>query len=103
MISKKEICDILESKLEIGSDFIVGEFVRKPGMSGCMEIKGSWYLYSVDDHADCIFTGPFNDKAIVYACAVKMHSSKLFQEYRFSKEEFSVYMNNHFYSLEEME
>lgn len=102
MISEKEIRNILESRLEIGNNFVVGEFIRNPGMNGCVEIKGGWYIYSVDDHADYIFTGPFNDKAIVYACAVKMHSSKLFQEYRFSKEEFSVYMNNHFYSIDEI-
>lgn len=102
MISKKEINDILHSKLKIREDFTVGEFVRKPGMCGCVDIKGGWYLYSVDDHNDCIFTGPFNDKAIIYACAVKLHSGKLFQEYRFTNEEFSVYMSNHFYSINDI-
>ena len=102
MLSKAEIEQKLTSKVEIPENFIIGEVVANPGMNGCVEVNGSWYIYSFDDHADAVFTGPFNDKAIVYACAVRLRCSKLFQEYRFTNEEFSVYMSNHFYSLEEI-
>ena len=60
------------------------DIIRRPNNLGCVEIKGGWYVYRVDARGGCIFTGPFGDKAIIFACAKEMRVAKLFDEYRFS-------------------
>ena len=95
MIREDEIQKIMNSRVDIPESFVIGNIVRRPDNCGCVAIKGGWYIYTVDARGGCIFTGPFNDKAIIFACAIKLHAAKLFEEYKFNEEEKRVYMHTH--------
>ena len=95
MINKDEIQRIISSLVEIPEDFIIGEIYRKPNVRGCTIINGAWYIYRVDDWGGCRFTGPFSDRAIIFACAIKLHAAKSFEDYKFSEEEKAIFIHTH--------
>lgn len=80
---------------EVLKNFSIGEKKTSPDQKGCYATENGWYLYEVDDHAQCVICGPFDDNAIVYACALKLHISKQFQEYRFSDQDRETYLHVH--------
>ena len=95
MIGSEEIKKIISSRVDIPETFVIGNISRRPDSAGCTVIKGGWYIYTVDARGGCIFTGPFGDKAIIFACAKEMRVAKLFDEYRFSEDERYMYMHVH--------
>lgn len=95
MIGTNDIINILSEKIAIPEDFIIGEIYRKPNVRGCTMINGAWYIYRVDDRGGCRFTGPFSDRAIIFACAIKLHAAKSFEDYKFSEEEKAIFIHTH--------
>lgn len=95
MIGTEEIRTILSSRVDIPETFVIGSIIRKPDNAGCVVIKGGWYTYTVDARGGCIFSGPYGDKAIIFACAKEMHAAKLFDDYKFSEEERKIYRHVH--------
>lgn len=100
---KREIASLSEKGLlNLPKDFYVGEFVRKPNCQGCFQKEKNWYLFRIDERNDPQITGPFSRQGIVYACAMMLHQTSKLEEYRFSEEERSVYIHNHYHSPEEL-
>ena len=95
MIGTEEIKKIISSRVDIPETFVIGSIIRRPENAGCISIKGGWYIYTVDDRGGCIFTGPYSDKAIIFACAKEIHAAKLFNDYKFSEEERYMYRHVH--------
>lgn len=70
-----------------------------PDIHGCFQIKNMWFYYDgQDERGNIDFIGPFNDKAIVYAIAVKLYKTSLFSDYKFSEAEMDIFCDNHFSS-----
>ena len=100
---KKEFARLeKEGRLLLPEDFHIGEFVRKPNCQGCFCEGKEWYIFRVDEQNNPQITGPFRKQAIVYACAMMLHQSSCLEEYRFSEEERSIYIHNHYHSMEEV-
>ena len=91
-----------EGCLEIPEDFRIGEYIRKPNCQGCFPHGDRWFLFRIDEHNNPQITGPFSEKGIVYACALMLHQTSGLEEYRFSDEERSIYIHNHYRSPEEL-
>lgn len=85
------------------SSIHIGEFIDVPNQLGCFIRKGKWYMYETDEKSICTFNGPFNEKGIVYACAIRLNMSKKLMEYKFTEEEFDIYLYNNFYSFNEID
>ena len=60
------------------------------------------YLYRIDEHNTPQITGPFGQQGIVYACAMMLHQAAGIEDYRFSEEERSIFIHNHYSSREEL-
>ena len=90
-----DLKEFLSSRVEIPDYFVIGKISSRPNDLGCVEINNAWYVYRVDDRGGCSFTGPFNDKAIIYACALRLHVAEQFAEYEFSDEEADIFMDTH--------
>lgn len=54
-----------------------------------------WYFYEVDNNGGCTLCGPFDDRAIVYACALKLHCSSALPQWRFSEKDKETYLYRH--------
>lgn len=102
-INVDELINLFESKNVNMDGFVIGKVLTKPGLEGCILVDQGWFLYSVDDWGNVIYTGPFSGKSIVYACAIRLHSSKLFPEYKFGEKELSILFHSHFRSLSEIQ
>ena len=89
-----------EKGIVIPDSFHFGELIRSPGACGC--VKRGWFVYQTDEHNALMITGPFSDRGIVFACAMTLHISRHFQEYRFSEEEWSVFIHGHYTSFEDI-
>lgn len=104
---KDIIIEILNSRIykriDEYKEFHVGEFINKPNQYGCFKRNSDWYMYINDEKNFCTFTGPFNVDGIIYACAKLLNVAKVFQDYRFSEEELTIYLNNFFHSFEEID
>lgn len=82
---------------------VIGDVIRRPGIQGCFQLGKKWFLYDGQDELGNIdFIGPFNDKAIVYAIAIKFYKTSNFKKYEFLEEEMDVFCDNHFSSIEEI-
>ncbi len=104
-MTKEELINILETGLEPNEiqELNIDELVREPGAKGCIKINDVWFLYrDQDERGNISFTGPFNDKAIVYAIAVTFSKSSLFQKYKFTEQEMDIFCKSVFSSLEEI-
>ena len=93
----------IQGSIETFTHFHIGEFIEKPNQSGCFKRNEEWYVYETDEKNYCTFCGPFTIKGIIYACGMKLHISKDMKGYRFSEEEFKIYLHNHFHSLKEID
>ena len=91
-----------EGRLALPEDFRIGEYVRKPNCRGCFPKGEAWYIFRVDERNTPQITGPFRPEGIVYACALMLNQSAGLEEYRFSEEERSVYIHNHYRSEAEL-
>ena len=103
-INAEKIKNILSEKIseETLENFRVDNFSGIPGEKGCICVNKKWYVYDIDDHANPVFTGPFEGNAIIYASAVIMHQGKLFPEYKFSEDEMRTFTRSHYGSLKEL-
>ena len=88
-----------EGRLELPEDFRIGEYIRKPNCQGCFPHGDGWFLYRIDEHNNPQITGPFSEKSIVYACALMLHQTSGLGKYRFSDEDRSIYIHNHYYFI----
>lgn len=100
---RKAIEANLEGTIDDFSYINIGKFVRVPNQCGCFKREENWYIYETDEKNFCTFCGPFSSKGIIYACAMVLHISKNMKEYRFSEEEFNIYLNNHFHTFAEID
>ena len=91
-----------EGRLALPKDFFMGEYVRKPNCQGCFPMGEAWYIYRTDEKNIPQITGPFTQKGVIYACALMLNQSAGLEEYRFSDEERSVYIHNHYRSQAEI-
>lgn len=96
---KKNLEDNIGENIDKLARFHIDELVELPNQLGCFKREDKWYIYETDEKNFCTYCGPFSLKGIVYACAMKLHVSKQLKEFRFSEEEFNVYLHNHFHSL----
>ena len=100
---KKEFIRLAEEgRLTFPENFYIGEYVRKPNCQGCFPIGDRWYLFRIDEHNTPQITGPFRQQGIVYACALMLHQTSGLGKYRFSDEDRSIYIHNHYRSPEEL-
>ena len=83
----------------IKDNFNIDILVKSPGEQGCIFVKDGWYLYEVDDKCDVTYTGPFKEKAIIYAIAIKLNVSDSFKEYEFSGKDKQIYLHRHFHNI----
>ena len=93
---------VKEGRLTLPEDFCAGEYVRKPNCQGCFPAGDRWYLFRIDEHNTPQITGPFGQQGIVYACAMMLHQATGLEGYRFSEEERSIYIHNHYSSPGEL-
>lgn len=91
-----------EGRLALPRGFCRGEFVHKPNSQGCFPMGEAWYIYRIDEKNTPQITGPFSQKGIIYACALMLNQSAGLEEYRFSDEERSIYIHNHYHSQAEL-
>ena len=84
-------------------NFHIGEFVEIPEQCGCFKRNGKWYTYHTDEKNFCTFQGPYDLHGIIYACAMELHVSKYFKEYKFSEEETKIYLHNFFHKFAEID
>lgn len=91
-----------EGRLALPADFCIGEYVRKPNCQGCFSVGEKWYIFRIDERNTPLITGPFRQKGIVYACALMLNQAAGLEEYRFSEEERSIYIHNHYCSQAEL-
>ena len=91
-----------EGRLKLPEGFRTGEYIRKPDSLGCFPHGDGWFLYRIDEQNNPQITGPFSEKGIVYACALMLHQASGLEEYRFSDEERSIYIHQHYRSPEEL-
>ena len=85
-MTSNELIEIL--KLGLSEDELkreeIGKIIIGPDIHGCFQIKNKWFYYDgQDERGNIDFIGPFNDKAIVYAIAVKLYNTSLFSDYKF--------------------
>ena len=93
----------IEEDIDDYSYFHIGEFVEQPNQSGCFKRESKWYTYEIDEKNDCTFCGPFSQKGVIYACTMLLPVSMKMREYRFTEEEFDIYLHNHFHSFDEID
>ena len=91
-----------EGRLALPEGFRTGEYIERPNCQGCFPHGDGWYIFSIDEHNNPQITGPFSEKGIVYACAMMLHQSSGLAEYRYSDEERTIYIHNHYHSLDEL-
>ena len=91
-----------EGRLVLPEDFHTGEYVRKPNCQGCFPMGEKWYVFRIDEYNVPQITGPFRQEGIIYACALMLHQTAGLEEYRFSEEERSNYIHNHYRSQTEL-
>ena len=105
-MTKNDLVRILGQELDSKElqQLYIDELVREPGAKGCISVNGNWFIYGgQDERGNISFTGPFNDKAIIYAIAVTFSKSSLFQKYKFTEKELNIFCDNVFSSLEEIQ
>ena len=73
----------LQNMKEKYRDFHFGEFIEKPNQCGYFEQNGNWYTYVIDERNFCIFTGPFNGSAIIYAFSIEAGSGRLWESEKY--------------------
>lgn len=104
-MTREELIEILKTGLD--EDELkreeIGKIIIGPDIHGCFQIKNMWFYYDgQDERGNIDFIGPFNDKAIIYAIAVKLYKTSLFSDYKFSEAEMDIFCDNHFSSIEEI-
>ena len=100
---RKELKTNSEDHIDDYEYFHVGEFIEKPNQCGCFKRNEKWYIYEIDEKNYCTFIGPFSQKGVIYACTMILPISMNSKEYRFTEEEFNIYLNNHFHSFDEID
>ena len=91
-----------EGRIALPEGFCTGEYVQKPNCQGCFPMGAAWYIYRIDEKNTPQITGPFSQKGIIYACALMLNQAAGVEEYRFSGEERSIYIHNHYHSQAEL-
>lgn len=100
----KEVCKIMSiiSDHVEKDQFSVNEFKEIPDHMGVFQRHGKWFVYTTDEHAFCSIHGPFNRHGIVCAVLKKLHVKNPDYQWK-TEEERSIYINNHFRSLAEVD
>lgn len=73
----------LQNMKEKYRDFHFGEFIEKPNQCGYFEQNWNWYTYVIDERNFCIFTGPFNGSAIIYAFSIEAGNGRLWESEKY--------------------
>ena len=110
-MSNEEIKKIIFERLnQVGVQFdnqfadeFLFDYVNKPNVTGILQVKSRWFYYESDEKNVKCFTGPFNDREIIYVCAMILNISKFFDDYRFSNEAKNTFFHCHYRSLKEIE
>ena len=110
-MSNKEIKKIIFERLNrVGGQFndpfadeFLFDYVNKPNVTGILQVKSKWFYYESDEKNVKCFTGPFNDREIIYVCAMILNISKFFDDYEFSDEAEETFFNVHYRSIKEVE
>ena len=66
---------------------------------GIFKLKDKWFTYTADERHNKWFGGPYTDRGVIYAFAMKAGISDWFEDYKFSSKEKEIFINNHFNSL----
>ena len=80
----------------VPEDFGFKEVDRHNMKYGVFPLKNSWFLYETTTKNLQFFRGPFTDKEIIYACALKLGKHKYFTDYMFSDEAEEKYLYHEF-------
>ena len=91
-----------EGRLALPKGFCTGEYIHKPNCQGCFPMGEEWYIFRIDERNTPQITGPFRQEGIIYACALMLNQAAGLEEYRFSEEERSYYIHNHYRSQAEL-
>ena len=100
---RKVIIDrLVQNGKSLSDDFVFGEFVNRPNVRGTFFFENNWFIFESDEKNVMSISGPFNAEEIVYAIALLLHESKLFEDYKFGSEALQKYIHNHFRNMEEV-
>ena len=80
---KKNLYGIVQENIDDYEYFHFGEFIEKPNQCGYFEQNGNWYTYVIDEGNFCIFTGPFNGSAIIYAFSIEAGNGRLWESEKY--------------------
>lgn len=100
---KETLNENIEENIDDYECFHIGVFVEKPNQCGYFKRNEKWYVYEIDEKNYCTFGGPFSQSGIICACTMILPISMKTKEYRFTEEEFNIYLHNHFHSFEEID
>ena len=104
-MTANEIVEILKTGLtakELQS-LHANQLIQRPGERGFIQIENMWFLYgNQDERGNISFNGPFDDSGLIYAIAHICDKTRLFKSYEWSNKELSIYLHNHFSSVEEI-
>lgn len=82
--------------------FSINEFKEIPGHMGVFQRHEKWFVYTTDEHAFCSIFGPFDVHGIICAVLKKIHMKNPDYQWK-TEEEKSIYINNHFRSVAEID
>lgn len=100
-----QIREIILSRIDNNinlQNFHVGEFIETPNQFGCFKKNTSWFSYSINERNFATITGPFNEKAVVYACAKMLNVTNKFGDFAFTDKERDIYIENNYHSISEI-
>lgn len=91
-----------------GEDYLehicIGEYSSRPGIIGCLEYNNEWFMYINDDRMSrTMFNGPYSAQKCIYALASKLNVYKDLEKYAFDENEETVYIDNLFYSFDDID
>ena len=100
----KDICKIMSILSDyVNKDiFSVNEFKEIPGHMGVFQRHAKWFVYTTDEHAFCSIQGPFDVHGIICAVLKKLYMKNPDYQWK-TEEERSIYLNNYFRSLAEID
>ena len=82
-----------------GDEYIFGEYKMTINCLGIFKLKDKWFIYTADERQNEWFGGPYTDRGVIYAFAMKAGISDWFEDYKFNTKEKEIFINNHFNSL----
>lgn len=96
---KKHGTSLKQLSKDSGDEYIFGEYKMTINCLGIFKLKDKWFTYTADERQNEWFNGPYTDRGVIYAFALKEGILDWFEDYKFNANEKDIFINNHFNSL----